>query len=157
MSFNLHEIGTLSTTQGYQLRLHPEYGPGLTGLEGFSHVMILWYAHRAPLWDGAFLTQEKPYRLAPDTLGIFSTRSPIRPNNLCVSIAAVRSVDVEQGMLELVWIDAEEGTPVLDLKPYYLCSENVTGASYPDWCDHWPKSYEASSSFDWGKEFLFSH
>ena len=44
---------------------------------------------------------------------------------------------------------------ILDLKPYTPSVEKVNEFKGPEWCSHWPKSYEASGSFDWENEFLF--
>lgn len=157
MTITVHEIGTISVSRGFELLVHKDFAQGLSGLEGFSHLMILWYADKTPKWDKEALLIDKPYRLAPEKLGVFSTRSPYRPNNLCVSVAAIKSLNIQEGRIELDWTDAEEGSPVLDIKPYYQCSENVASANYPDWCAHWPSSYEKNSDFDWQKEFLFTH
>lgn len=150
-----HEIGTISTTDGYELRVHPLWAPGLAGLQGFSHLLIVWHAHRVPAWVPSDLVLGRPYRLAPDRLGVFATRSPHRPNPIAVSVVAVRSVDVEKGVLALEWTDAEDGTPVLDIKPYHRCTEVVAQPRYPQWCAHWPANLEASAKFDWEGEFLF--
>jgi len=96
---------------------------------------------------------QKPYRKGPDLLGIFSTRSPMRPNPIALSVAAVVGVDMEQGLIRLAYIDAEDGTPVLDIKPYLPCSDRVSRVQTPGWCSHWPQSMEGSATFDWPAEF----
>jgi tRNA (adenine37-N6)-methyltransferase len=155
MEITMNDIGSISAKRGYAVKLKAEYAPGLIGLQGFSHVMVLWYASKSPEWDANGVTMEKPYRGAPERMGIFATRSSIRPNGTCVSVAAVSSVDAKKGEIKLWWIDAEDGTPVLDVKPYYLCSEYARDASYPEWCADWPQCLEDSASFAWDKVFLF--
>jgi len=155
MSIEMRPIGTVSTGQGFRVLIDKEFAPGLLGLEGFSHVMILWHADKVPAWDNTYLTADKPYRKAPDKLGIFATRSPYRPNSVCVSIAQVCGVDRKKGVLELTWVDAEDGSPVIDIKPYHPSSDRIRDAKLPDWCSHWPSCYEVSGDFPWDKEFLF--
>ena len=55
----------------------------------------------------------------------------------------------------LAYIDAENGTPVLDVKPYTPSLDRVERPDVPGWCAHWPKSAEASGDFDWEKVFNF--
>ena len=156
MEIRMREIGKVRAKRGFAVELAAEYAAGLTGLKGFSHVLIVWYADRAPAWRHEGLLLEKPYRLAPEKLGVFATRSSYRPNGICVSVAAVSSIDEKTGIVKLWWIDAEDGTPVLDVKPYHPSSDVVLKSERPEWCAHWPKCYEKSGDFDWGKEFLFA-
>ena len=155
MEITMNEIGTVETKRGYSIKLSKEFAEGLTGLEGFSHVVVIWYASKAPDWKPDMLTMEKPYRNAPERMGVFATRSSERPNGVCMSVAPVSSLDVKKGVIGLWWIDAEDGTPVLDVKPYYHCSEYARDAQYPEWCAEWPASLEESGNFAWDKVFLF--
>lgn len=155
MKIEMKEIGKVRAGRSYAVELEGAYAAGLTGLKGFSHVLIVWYAHQKPEWDSSQLLIDKPYRLAPEKLGVFATRTPVRPNGICVSVAAVSSIDEKKGIVKLWWTDAEDGTPVLDVKPYYHCSEYARDAKYPEWCAHWPACYEDGANFAWDKEFLF--
>ncbi len=140
---------------GYRLEIDAEYRAGLNGLDGFSHVDVLWWCHRAG-GDASRKTLEcgKPYRNAPATLGVFATRSPLRPNPIAVSVAAIIGIDRAAGVIRVPYIDAEDGTPIVDLKPYHPSIERVRNASVPEWCAHWPKCYEDSACFDWDSEIL---
>jgi tRNA (Thr-GGU) A37 N-methylase len=155
MDYTVKRIGTVRSGRSFAVELDAGYSAGLTGLLGFSHVVILWYADKAPVWDSSFQLVDKPYRLAPEKVGIFATRSPLRPSRICVSVAELMSVNEKKGLVNLRWTDAEDGTPVLDLKPYHPSSDRIRDASVPSWCAHWPLSYEESAGFDWEKEFLF--
>lgn len=155
MKMSLTEIGKIRAGKSFAVELDAAYAAGLTGLKGFSHVMIVWYANKAPQWNDAGLMIPKPYRLAPDRLGVFATRTPVRPNPVCVSVAAVSSIDEKKRIIKLWWTDAEDGTPVLDIKPYHPCSEIVRDSKRPAWCADWPSCYEDSAHFAWDKEFLF--
>ncbi len=130
LSVELKAIGTVerggeSCADGAAIRIGRVYRPGLTGLDGFSHAIVVWRAHALPPWSDAYALVDKPYRTAPATLGIFATRSPYRPNSICVSIMRVASIDVAEGFVRGDWIDAEPGTPVLDIKPYHPSSDKI--------------------------------
>jgi tRNA (adenine37-N6)-methyltransferase len=157
MEFTLKPIGTVRAGKTFAVELEEKYTAGLEGLKGFSHVIVVWYADKNPKWKAEDLTMDKPYRLAPARLGVFATRSSHRPNPICVSVAAVSSIDAKKGLVKLWWTDAEDGTPVLDVKPYYHCSEYARDAKTPEWSAHWPACYEESGDFDWGSEFLFGN
>jgi tRNA (Thr-GGU) A37 N-methylase len=132
-----------------------KYIPALTNLNGFSHLQIVWWGH---LFDHpaqrAVLVSDKPYQTGPDKIGIFATRSPIRPNPVLITNVSVQRIDFEKGLIETPYIDAEDGSPVIDIKPYHQ-SERVRECSVPDWCRHWPEWDEDAATFDWENEFNF--
>ena len=85
----------------------PAYREGLTGFDG-DRVVVVWWADRA---DRSVLTLDRdPGR------GVFTSRSPARPNPVCITECAVRSVDLDAGRLRLRGVDMADGSPVLDLK-----------------------------------------
>lgn len=136
--------------------LDKKFIAALTGLEEYSHVQILWWADRCDNEEGrTTATIEKPYTKGPNNLGVFATHSPERPNPIAVSNVEIEHIDKENGILWLYYIDAFNGTPVLDLKPYMPSLDRVENAMVPKWCAHWPKSYEESASFNWEDEFNF--
>lgn len=149
------EAGGEGRVEGAAVRIETAYRPGLSGLEGFSHAIVVWIAHRLPPWDDAYALVDKPYRDAPARLGIFATRSPYRPNPICLSLMRVVAVDAVEGLVRGDWIDAEPGSPVLDLKPYHPSSDRPARPELPPWCSHWPKDIESGADFPWSEEFLF--
>lgn len=153
----LQPIGHVSAREGrFALQLAPGAAAGLQGLEGFGHLQVLWWASGcAGATHRALRTLPKPYRTAPDTLGVFATCSPARPNPIGLSAVAVTGVEAAAGLVHLAWIDAEDGTPVLDVKPYLPGADRVETPGLPHWCAHWPASVEASAAFDWEAEFNF--
>lgn len=157
MNAQLNSIGTIRTSKGEcRLELKPEYAGALTALEGFSHIQVLWWFDRCDdAQSRATLTVQKPYAHGPALLGTFATRSPQRPNPIALSCAEVTQVDREAGTVRLGWIDAEDGSPLLDVKPYVPALDRVANPAVPAWCAHWPDSLEASADFDWQREFLF--
>lgn len=102
------------------------YRAGLAGLAGFSHVVILSWFEQAP----RNLIVQKP-RHASDAKGVFALRSPARPNPIGLHVARIVALDVEQGVIELDAIDALDGTPVIDLKPYFASVDAIADATRP--------------------------
>jgi tRNA (adenine37-N6)-methyltransferase len=102
--------GTVHTMEGI-LEVLPEFEKGLQDIEGFSHLMILWVFHQA---KGCELVGGTPIDHRPH--GIFSTRSPQRPNP--IGLTTVELTRREGLSLHLRGIDMLDGTPVLDIKPY---------------------------------------
>lgn len=154
--FHLSPVGSVRVgTEGFVIAIDPPYRSALVGLEGFSHVNVLWWANLVDEPAYRAITQcDEPYRGAPSPLGIFATRSPMRPNPICLSAAQLIHVDVEQGLLHLAYIDTEDGTPILDIKAYHPSADRVRDLSVPAWCAHWPQWYEDSGEFDWAAEFI---
>ena len=106
-----------------RVELFPEFVDGLADIEGFSHLYLLYWLHRA---DPPQL-RVKPY-LADVEHGIFATRAPCRPNPLGLSL--VRLIRRDGHVLHLAGVDVLDGTPLLDLKPYaprYDTVENPRG------------------------------
>lgn len=87
-------------------------------------------------------------------MGVFATRSPVRPNPIAISPVPVMGIDEDHGMIYIPYIDAEDATPIVDLKPYHPCIDRIKDVQVPAWCSHWPQSYEESASFDWSAEFV---
>ncbi|MDF2596274.1 MAG: hypothetical protein K0R69_2615 [Clostridia bacterium] len=152
----LKVIGEVNTNQGFKIYIEEDYKEALTAMDGFGHLVVLWWADQVDNPDlRRTRTIEKPYKTGPDTLGIFATRSPLRPNPICMSIVDVKGIDYDCGIIYTSYIDAEDGTPVLDIKPYYPCSDVVREAKMPVWCAGLPSCIEESVSFDWSHYFNF--
>lgn len=154
--FTLAPIGHIRTsTEGFYLDINPAYRPALKGLEGFSHLNVFWWCH---FFDQAEYRKtvecEQPYKKSPARLGIFATRSPLRPNPIALTAVAIKQLDPERGCVEVYYIDAENGTPIVDLKPYHPVSDRIRDVTVPDWCRHWPQWMEDAATFDWSAEFV---
>jgi len=93
------------------LNILPAYDLGLTGIEGYSHLMVIWVFDRS---DGFDLLVTPPSDDTPH--GIFSTRSPRRPNP--IGFTVVELLSREGGALRVRGVDMLDGTPILDIKPY---------------------------------------
>lgn len=157
MSVSLNPVGQIVKENGCtMIVVGKEYIKGLKGLGAFGHVMIIWWMDGCDNpHDRAVLVQQKPYVKGPEELGVFATRSPERPNPIAISCAGITFVDEKGGVIGIDFCDANDGTPVLDIKPYTPSIDRIEKPDTANWCKHWPKSYEASGSFDWAKEFNF--
>lgn len=93
------------------LEIRAEFEPGLTDIEGFSHLFVIWAFDRSEGCDlvGPVPTDDQPH-------GVFSTRSPRRPNP--IGLTVVELLRREGPLLHVRGIDMLEGTPILDIKPY---------------------------------------
>jgi len=91
--------------------LEKEYEQGLSDLEGFSHIILLYFFHQSKGYN----LMVKPF-LDDQKRGLFSTRAPKRPNPIGLSI--VRLIKREGNRLTIEGIDVLNGTPLIDIKPY---------------------------------------
>lgn len=153
----LTPIGTIKIEEeGMFIQLEPQYSPALEALDGFSHINTLWWFHEFDhSASRAVLTTPKPYKTAPNTMGIFATRSPVRPNPIALTTSQIIRIDAKKGRIQIAYTDANDNSPVLDIKPYTPSLDRVASPGTPKWCEHWPKSLEESASFDWQNEYNF--
>ena len=93
------------------LEIRADLEAGLTDIEGFSHLIVLWFFDRA---TGFELTAMPPSDTRPH--GVFATRSPRRPNP--IGLTVVELLAREGSMLRVRGVDMLDGTPILDIKPY---------------------------------------
>jgi tRNA-Thr(GGU) m(6)t(6)A37 methyltransferase TsaA len=93
------------------LNILPDFVAGLAGIEGFSHLIVLWAFDRSSGFD---LIVTPPSDDRPH--GVFTTRSPRRPNP--IGLTVVELLWREEGALHVRGVDMTDGTPILDLKPY---------------------------------------
>ncbi len=157
MNYSLFTIGkTFANEEGFGIEVEPKYRKALEGLDGFSYIQVIWWFTECDNEKSRNkLTEHKPYKNSPDVVGTFATRSPERPNPIAVSTAYVTYIDKENGIIGLGWLDAYDGTPVLDIKPYTPSADRVEKPEVPEWCRHWPQNVETSGDFDWEDEFNF--
>jgi tRNA-Thr(GGU) m(6)t(6)A37 methyltransferase TsaA len=114
-----------------KIALSQEYRGGLEGLEKFSHVIVVTYLHKAK-FDPIRHLKRRPRGLdSMPLVGIFSQRSKDRPNPL--GITAVKLLRVGDDYIEVQGLDAVNGTPVLDIKPYVPEFDRVPDCTTPDW------------------------
>jgi tRNA-Thr(GGU) m(6)t(6)A37 methyltransferase TsaA len=104
----------------------------LDGLEGFSHIFVIYWMHRVSEELRRTTTHVHPRGDPQIPLqGVFATRSPLRPNPIGLSVVPI--VGRRGNVLRVRGLDAINGTPVLDLKPYVAPSDSVPQATIPAW------------------------
>ncbi len=150
-------VGTARQENGrYFVQLDEKMIDATLELETFSHILVVWWFHEInPAGTELPLVMNSPYRGGPETIGVFATRGPVRPNPIAITVCGLLGVDRQKGRLEVNYLDAAEGTPILDIKPYHPSSDTIRSVTMPAWCAHWPKCYEDSGTFDWSQAFNF--
>jgi tRNA-Thr(GGU) m(6)t(6)A37 methyltransferase TsaA len=103
------------------IEVEPRFAPALNGLETCSHVVVLYWMHQAR----RDLLLQRP-RHHDAVRGAFALRSPVRPNPIALSVAAL--LDVNGTCLRVRGLDCLDGTPLLDLKPYLASIDAVPEA-----------------------------
>ena len=111
-------VGSLEATVVFESEFrNPD---ALRGLEGFSHIWLVWVFDQAVRKDWS--PTVRPPRLGGNTrMGVFATRSPFRPNPIalsCVKLAGIEETVDHGTVLRILGADLMDGTPILDIKPY---------------------------------------
>ncbi len=135
-TFVMQPIGWVRRTADFQdIDLDPAYLPALLGLEQYSHLWILyWFSENDNMRDRHILQVHPRRNPANPLMGVFATRSPVRPN--LIGLCAVRLLKVEGLRLTVSGLDAREGTPVVDIKPYFPASDAFPDARTPRLLPH---------------------
>jgi tRNA-Thr(GGU) m(6)t(6)A37 methyltransferase TsaA len=103
----------------------------LDGLEDFSHLLVLYWPHLISP-ERRFVTRVHPTgREDFPLVGVFATRSPARPNTILATV--VKLLEREGNVLRVTGLDAVDGSPVLDIKPYVPCHHDVGEVRMPAW------------------------
>lgn len=114
-----HSIAKLKISASLQPEL------ALDGLQGFSHIWIIFVFHQNK--SARYHAKVHPPRLEGETMGLFATRTPHRPNPIGLSL--VKLASIEKDTLWLHGVDLVDGTPILDVKPYLPEIESISAAS----------------------------
>lgn len=104
------------------IELDVRYVAALAGIEAFSHVVVIYFMHRAR----RDLVTPVPRHLG-EARGTFALRSPVRPNPISLSVAELLAVEGRR--LSVAGLDCLDGTPLLDLKPYYATVDSTAEAA----------------------------
>jgi tRNA-Thr(GGU) m(6)t(6)A37 methyltransferase TsaA len=104
--------------------LDPRFAEGLDGIELMSHLTLLYWLDRS----ARNLIVQAPSH-APRPRGVFALRSPVRPNPIGLSV--VELVSVARTTLTIRNIDCVDGTPLIDIKPYFASTDSVPDARRP--------------------------
>ncbi|HUG62696.1 MAG TPA: tRNA (N6-threonylcarbamoyladenosine(37)-N6)-methyltransferase TrmO [Methylomirabilota bacterium] len=99
------------------------FRPGLRRLGAYSHVILLYWMDEA----ARDLLVQRPAHLSEER-GVFSIRSPARPNPIALAVANLIDLDEAAGVLTVEQLDCRDGTPLIDIKPYYPSIDAVPDA-----------------------------
>jgi tRNA-Thr(GGU) m(6)t(6)A37 methyltransferase TsaA len=122
-----------------RIEVDPEFAAGLEGLDQFSHAVVVFHMHLDPNREPATLQRRPRGRADMPLVGVFAQRGRMRPNP--VGVTSVKIVRVEPGAVIVRGLDAIDGTPVLDLKPYAPVFDRHDDARVPDWLDRLMQGY----------------
>jgi tRNA (adenine37-N6)-methyltransferase len=105
------------------VRVFPDYIAGLQSLDGFSHLILLYWLHETKQEQLVFTP---PFDTQPR--GIFATRGPRRPNPIGLSVVAFDGMAAPD-TLKVRYLDCVDGTPLLDIKPYLATTDSEPDAT----------------------------
>jgi tRNA-Thr(GGU) m(6)t(6)A37 methyltransferase TsaA len=114
-----------------EIVLDESFSDGLDGIEQFSHLLILFWMHRAAEAEPLRMRRRPQGRVDMPEVGLFAQRARHRPNP--VGVTAVRLLRRDKNRLFVQGLDAINGTPVLDVKPYVPAYDAVEAARVPEW------------------------
>ena len=131
--FMLEQIGRVERRSGKVfIVVAPALLEGLAGIEDFSHLWVIYWFHGNDTPEKRRTLKVHPRGNPVNPLtGVFATRSPLRPNLL--GLQACRLVQRQENRLEVTGLDAWDGSPVLDLKPYVPQIDSWPQAAIPSW------------------------
>ncbi len=115
-----------------EIEILEELGPALDGIEDFSHIIVLYWMHRLQSLSGPLKVHPAGLRELP-LVGLFATRSPRRPNP--IGLTTVRLLSRQDNRLRVAHLDALDGSPVIDIKPYF--PSDPRDPRLPDWARRW--------------------
>ncbi len=116
----------LDTDKGeFYISINKQYVEGLNELRKFKYIYVIYYAHR--------ITRKIEMTISPPwvegkTVGVFSSRSPARPNPIGLSIVCIKNITGNR--IYTSGLDVFDGTPLLDIKPYIKDLDNKPDANY---------------------------
>ncbi len=139
-NFNIYPIGYVRKGHnGEFLDILPEFSSGLYRLETISHIFVIWWIHQNDTFEARKTRKTLPRvvnALSPaEEMGTFATRSPRRPNPLGLTLVKITKITEQRVFID--HIDAFDGTPILDIKPYLPNGDRIEEQVYlPPWFQH---------------------
>jgi tRNA-Thr(GGU) m(6)t(6)A37 methyltransferase TsaA len=121
-----------------EIIIKEKFAPGLLGLEDFSHLIVLTFLHKAKFTLGKHLRRHPQERTDLPVLGIFAQRARHRPNR--IGVTAVEIIDIKENRIKVRGLDAIDGTPIIDIKPYVPRFDRKD-ATIPEWMNKIMKNY----------------
>ncbi|HTY10033.1 MAG TPA: tRNA (N6-threonylcarbamoyladenosine(37)-N6)-methyltransferase TrmO [Bacteroidota bacterium] len=122
-----------------RLNIEPKFAKGILHIGQFSHAIVVTFLHRSQ-FDPARHLLRRPRNLhSMPEVGIFSQRAKDRPNPIGITTVKIEAVGADY--VDVRGLDAIDGTPIVDIKPYYLQFDCVPAAKAPPWVDELMKEY----------------
>ncbi len=127
------------------LVIYEDYCPALLNVDRFSHLIVLWWiSGRDNLSDRSTVVVIPRGGRIPEVSGVFSCRSPARPNPIGHSVVKIISVDMESCTVTIDQIDANNDSPIIDMKPYLPSSDRVDNAVVAPWFTELKQRYSST-------------
>jgi tRNA-Thr(GGU) m(6)t(6)A37 methyltransferase TsaA len=114
-----------------EIHLNPDFVEGLQGLEDWSHIVVIFSMHEVHFDADSHLRSRPNEREDMPEVGVFAQRSRFTPNTL--GMTAVRLDKIDGPVLTVKGLDAIDGTPVLDIKPYAPIYDGAVDPLVPVW------------------------
>jgi tRNA-Thr(GGU) m(6)t(6)A37 methyltransferase TsaA len=135
-AFQVVPVGVVeSTDKVAKIRVFEKFCDGLYRLDGFSHLIVLYWFHERDTENERHVLRVVPTRhQAREEVGVFASRSPSRPNP--IGLCVVRLVKIDGCSLTVENLDAFNGSPVVDIKPCLPNMDFVSNAKVPEWTGH---------------------
>lgn len=142
-TYQIHPIGYVRSSEGdSHLEILEPFRPALKQLDRFSHVIVLWWADQHDNEKSRSIMQCMPPYAEDKLTGVFACRAEYRPNPVAITVCQLFAVDGESGIVQVPYIDAYDGTPIVDLKAYFPVCDRVREAKVPEWISDWPEWVE---------------
>jgi tRNA-Thr(GGU) m(6)t(6)A37 methyltransferase TsaA len=150
-TYQIYPIGYIRRSENrINLEILEPFRPALKQVDHFSHVTVLWWAHKHDNGKSRNVTQTEPPYARGILTGIFATRAECRPNPIAITTCKILKVDEANGIVQIAWIDAYDGTPIVDLKAYFPVCDRVKEPRVPQWISEWPEWMpEGPENLDW--------
>ena len=132
-SFQVFPVGVIrKREEATWIEIFERYSDALLGLEGFSHVQVLFWFHQNDSAQKRKTQRVHPRKDKNNPLsGVFATHSPLRPNPIGLTLCKIKSIEGLQ--IKIEDIDAFDGTPVIDIKCYIPGSVAQSDIRLPNW------------------------
>jgi tRNA (adenine37-N6)-methyltransferase len=133
MHYNIYPVGMVHRRDDDNwIEIFPQYRDALLGLDGFSHIYVLYWFHKNDMPEKRAILQVYPRQDPTNPLtGVFGTQAPTRPN--LIGLTLCRILSIESNRIYIDAIDALDESPVIDIKCFIPGKEPLTDILLPAW------------------------
>ena len=128
-----------------EILISDEFTGVLDGIEDFSHILVLYWAHLASEEGRSIIKAHPMGRKDLPEVGIFATCSPVRPNPICVSVVTL--LERNGNILKVKHLDAVDGSPVIDIKPYAPSYYSMREVKVSKWMEQIEREFTEASKY----------